>query len=80
MASPGDADRLPTLESLRCLEDQVHAGYIRGVHQALDQIEQAEPGCTAFVARLREMARLFQLDALAHQVESALARAATERS
>ena len=78
-ATQAEAECLPTVDALRCLEDQVHAGYIRGVHRALDQIAEEQPQCAAFVARLREMARLFQLDALAHQVEVALARAATER-
>jgi signal transduction histidine kinase/purine-cytosine permease-like protein/CheY-like chemotaxis protein len=73
-------DRLPSIEALRCLEDQVHAGYIRGVHKALDQIAEAQPECVAFVARLRELARLFQLDALAQQVQLALARSADDPS
>jgi signal transduction histidine kinase/purine-cytosine permease-like protein/CheY-like chemotaxis protein len=70
--TPSLANALPKLEALRQLEDQVHAGYIRGVHKVLDQIAAAQPECGDFVARLRELARQFQLDALARQVDDAL--------
>jgi len=68
------AEVLPSLTALRSLEDQVHAGYIRGVHKALDQIAVAEPECEAFVLRLRGMARHFQLDAMAATLKEAVAR------
>jgi len=68
------AEALPSLTALRSLEDQVHAGYIRGVHKALDQIASAEPECEAFVLRLRGMARHFQLDAMAAMLKEAVAR------
>ncbi len=71
----GDADVLPSLEALHSLEDQIHAGYIRGVHKALDQIAAAEPQCDAFVQRLRGMAKQFQLDAMAQLLAQALAQA-----
>jgi signal transduction histidine kinase/purine-cytosine permease-like protein/FixJ family two-component response regulator len=66
---------LPSLTALRSLEDQIHAGYIRGVHKALDQIAVAEPQCDAFVQRLRTMARQFQLDAMAKLLKESLAQA-----
>ena len=68
----GASEVLPKLEVLRTLEEQIHAGYIRGVHKVLDQIATAQPECEAFVARMRVLARQFQLDALARQVEEAL--------
>jgi ABC-type transporter Mla subunit MlaD len=68
-------DALPKLEALHQLEEQVHAGYIRGVHKVLDQIAAAQPECEAFVARLRDLARQFQLDALAREVDEALGQA-----
>ncbi|MBU0916293.1 MAG: response regulator [Gammaproteobacteria bacterium] len=71
-APTGQAGALPKIEALRQLEEQLHAGYIRGVHKVLDQIAAAQPECEAFVTRLRELARQFQLDALARQVEGAL--------
>jgi signal transduction histidine kinase/purine-cytosine permease-like protein/FixJ family two-component response regulator len=75
VASTARPAELPSMEALRCLEDQVHAGYIRGVHKALDQIALAEPQCDVFVERLRGMARQFQLDALASALQDALAQA-----
>jgi signal transduction histidine kinase/purine-cytosine permease-like protein/FixJ family two-component response regulator len=73
-----EAQALPSMGALRSLEDQVHAGYIRGVHKALDQIAVAEPQCDAFVQRLRGMARQFQLDAMAQVLKDALAQAQSE--
>jgi len=69
------SDALPSPDALADLEDQVHAGYIRGVHKALDQIAVAEPHCEAFVQRLRGMARQFQLDAMATLLKDAMAQA-----
>jgi len=68
-------ERLPSLEALRTLEDQIHAGYVRGVHKVLDQIAASEPHCEAFVQRHRDWARHFQLDALAASVRASLAQA-----
>ena len=76
-AAPSQGEALPKLEALRQLEEQVHAGYIRGVHKVLDQIAAAQPECEAFVSRLRGLARQFQLDALARQVDEALQTAGT---
>ncbi|TAK96182.1 MAG: response regulator, partial [Aquabacterium sp.] len=66
---------LPSLKALHSLEDQIHAGYIRGVHKALDQIAAAEPQCEVFVQKLRGMARQFQLDAMATLLKESLAQA-----
>src|SRR3989344_165944 len=77
VAAPSQGEALPKLEALRQLEEQVHAGYIRGVHKVLDQIAAAQPECEAFVSRLRGLARQFQLDALARQVDEALETAGT---
>jgi CheY-like chemotaxis protein len=68
-----EQEALPSLEALQELDDQVHAGYVRGVHKALDRIASTEPACEAFVSRLRQMARQFQLDALAQAIASAVA-------
>ena len=68
-------EAMPSVEALRSLEDQIHAGYVRGVHKVLDQIAAAEPQCDAFVQRHRQWAKQFQLDALAHSVRSCLEQA-----
>ena len=69
-----DSEVLPSRMALQELEDQIHAGYMRGVHKALDRIAGTEPACEPFVQRLRQMARNFQLDTLAHVVSAALAQ------
>ncbi len=75
-ASAAAADAcLPSTEALRSLEDQVHAGYIRGVHKALDHIAASEPQCLPFVQHMRELAKQFQLDAMARRLQSALGNA-----
>jgi CheY-like chemotaxis protein len=68
----GKASAIPSLDALRMLEDQIHAGYIRGVHKVLDQVAVAEPHCDHFVQRLRGMAKQFQLDAMAGLVRDSL--------
>ena len=62
------------MQALRSLEDQIHAGYVRGVHKALDQIAAAEPHCAPFVQRMRTLARQFHLDAMAKLIDEALAQ------
>ncbi len=74
-AAAPQADVLPSLGALRSLEDQIHTGYMRGVHKVLDQIAAAEPQCEPFVQRLRALARQFQLDALAELLKDSLERA-----
>jgi signal transduction histidine kinase/purine-cytosine permease-like protein/DNA-binding NarL/FixJ family response regulator len=54
---PNDATRQTLLRSLRL-------GHVRGVEQALAQVLQTQPGCSAFVAQARAMLREYQLDAL----------------
>jgi nitrogen-specific signal transduction histidine kinase/CheY-like chemotaxis protein len=73
--APESNQALPSLNALRSLEDQIHAGYMRGVHKALDQIASAEPHCDAFVQRLRAMAKQFQLDAMASLLKESLSQA-----
>jgi signal transduction histidine kinase/purine-cytosine permease-like protein/DNA-binding NarL/FixJ family response regulator len=75
---PNDyAEALPGVAQLRELEDQIHTGYVRGIHKALDRMAATDPGAEAFVQRLRGMAKGFQLDLLASAVSAALARQAS---
>ncbi|GAA0771204.1 ATP-binding protein [Ideonella azotifigens] len=66
------AEVLPPVEALEALQELVGLGYVRGVTRKLDQIEAEHPAATAFVARLRAMARGFQLDAIQHTLTKAL--------
>ena len=51
-------------------------GYYRGVLKAADALEQADPGCAAFAARVRELAGQFRFDAIAAMLQPADAAAA----
>ncbi|MFN3295450.1 ATP-binding protein [Caldimonas sp.] len=63
---------LPAPHHLRGLADQVTLGYYRGIVRVLDQIESEQPQCTAFVARLRGLAREFQFDTITRLIQDAL--------
>ena len=66
-AAPGPAD------ALRALHELVRLGCLRGIQKKRDAIDAEHPASAEFVARLRALARGFQLDTLAHLVQSALA-------
>ena len=63
----------PPADALRALDELVRLGYLRGIQRKLDAIEAEHPASAAFVGRLRGLAKGFQLDTLAHLVQSALA-------
>lgn len=63
----------PSRSALRSLQEQVDAGYMRGVHKTLDQLLLNEPQCESFVQEMREMAKQFQIDAMANRVRRLLA-------
>ncbi len=79
LPSPASRDSLPivypSLPRLLALEQALSLGHLRGVRRQLDEIEQAEPAATAWIARLRELAGRFQLDALQQQLATARAAA-----
>jgi signal transduction histidine kinase/DNA-binding NarL/FixJ family response regulator len=71
-ASPhGVPPALPGEERLRALAQTIELGYFRGILALLDAIQAESPGCADFVAQLRELARQFQLDAMARIVRRA---------
>ncbi len=73
-ASASDATgALPDAPHLRALQELVDLGYVRGIVKRLDQIEAESPACAAFVARMRGMARGFQLDEMNGVIRRALA-------
>jgi CheY-like chemotaxis protein len=74
LPSQAQAEVLPSSAALRLLEDQIHAGYIRGIHKVLDQMALAEPAAEVFVQRMRAMAKQFQLDAMAQTLKQALSQ------
>jgi CheY-like chemotaxis protein len=79
-AADGSAPGAPALvppppEALRALDELVRLGYLRGIQKKLDALAAAHPESAAFIDRLRALARGFQLDTMAHLVQSALAGA-----
>ena len=73
--SAADVQVLPPEPQLRALQELVDIGYVRGIVKRLDQIERELPESTAFVERMRTMARGFQLDEMSGVLKRALAEA-----
>jgi signal transduction histidine kinase/DNA-binding NarL/FixJ family response regulator len=73
--TPADALVPPPTAALQALDELVRLGYLRGIQKKLDAIDVAHPASAAFTARLRALARGFQLDALALNLQTALADA-----
>ncbi|MET0518148.1 MAG: ATP-binding protein, partial [Burkholderiaceae bacterium] len=71
-AAPASAAKLPSRDSLERLQRQLSQGHVRGIHQQLDRMLEAERGCEDFVAELRALAREFQLQAMGRLVARAL--------
>ncbi len=65
----------PPADALRALDELVRLGYLRGIQKKLDALAEAHPASAAWIDRLRSLARGFQLDTVAHLVQSALADA-----
>jgi len=63
----------PPADALRALDELVRLGYLRGIQKKLDALATEHPASTAFLDRLRGLARNFQLDTMAHLIQSALA-------
>lgn len=61
----------PRAELLQPLQQAVQLGYYRGILQALDAIEAAQPECAAFAAAQRTSARQFQFEAIARELARA---------
>jgi len=71
-ATAAEAEHYPPAEALESLRELVGLGYLRGITRRLDQIESEHAAAAAFVARLRHMAREFQLDAMNLTLQRAL--------
>jgi len=64
--------KLPSREALQRLQQQLTQGHVRGIHQQLDQMLEADQACADFVTELRALAREFQLQAMSRVVARAL--------
>ena len=67
----------PPADALRALDELVRLGYLRGIQKKLDALAAEHPASAAYIDRLRGLARGFQLDTLAHLLQSSLAEADT---
>jgi len=65
----------PPPDALRALDDLVRLGYLRGIQKKLDALAAAHPASSAWLDRLRALARGFQLDTMAQLIQAALATA-----
>ncbi|MBS1155904.1 MAG: hybrid sensor histidine kinase/response regulator [Proteobacteria bacterium] len=54
----------PSADELQALNSVLELGYVRGIREALDRIEQLDPSYAEFVRLARELVSRFQLDAL----------------
>ncbi|MHB9119039.1 MAG: hybrid sensor histidine kinase/response regulator [Burkholderiales bacterium] len=63
--------RYPGAERLRALGEQIELGYVRGIHNQLDEIERLG-GCGEFAAAMRQLGRQFQFDAMREMVRKGL--------
>jgi signal transduction histidine kinase/ActR/RegA family two-component response regulator len=69
---PPDDGTRPSTAHLAALHEQVQLGHVRGILRLLDEAEAAEPAAAGFLARLRGLAREFQLDAMNRLLTQAL--------
>nr|WP_245909627.1 ATP-binding protein [Sphaerotilus hippei] len=67
-----DAGPPPSRAQLEALQELVTLGYLRGIVRRLDQIDAEEPEARACTARLRTLARQFQLEAMSGLIRQAL--------
>lgn len=61
----------PRADLLAPLQQAVQLGYYRGILNQLDAIDAAQPGCGAFTAQMRELARQFQFEAIGRALAQA---------
>jgi hypothetical protein len=59
-------------EELLALQTLVQLGYYRGIVNKLGELAAAQPQCSAFVATLGTLARLYQFEAMLSQLQKAL--------
>ncbi|MCM2341527.1 ATP-binding protein, partial [Rhodoferax sp.] len=67
-AVPVTALVYPDRAQLDALQEVVTLGFYRGILNQLDALEAAQPECSRFVARMRELARQFQFETMSQQL------------
>jgi hypothetical protein len=69
-ATPAGALVWPAAVELQALRDMVSLGFVRGILNQLDTIEKVQPECAGFVAGMRTLAKQFQFEAMAWQLDT----------
>jgi signal transduction histidine kinase/FixJ family two-component response regulator len=70
VATPLAALVWPAASELKALAELVQLGFFRGIMNQLDTIEKAQPECHAFVAVMQALARQFEFEAMARQIDA----------
>jgi signal transduction histidine kinase/CheY-like chemotaxis protein/purine-cytosine permease-like protein len=70
VAAPLAALVWPAAAELKALSELIHLGFFRGIMNQLDTIDKAQPECHAFVAAMQVLARQFEFEAMARQIEA----------
>jgi signal transduction histidine kinase/CheY-like chemotaxis protein/purine-cytosine permease-like protein len=71
-AGPAPEAHLPAAEHLHALDELAGLGYLRGLLDKLDEIDALDAGYGQFVARLRQLAKQFQFDAIRNILSESL--------
>ncbi len=80
VAAPLTALVWPAAAELTALSELVQLGFVRGIMNQLGQIEKAQPECHAFVAAMQALARQFEFEAMARQIDAQVALPKTQAS
>jgi hypothetical protein len=67
-----DLGQAPPAEDCRALLDVARLGYYRGVMNLLDQWTSTHPACQGFTERMQGLARQYQFETMAAQLQKAL--------
>jgi hypothetical protein len=67
----------PAASELKALSELINLGFFRGIMNQLDKIDKDQPECHAFVAAMQVLARQFEFEAMARQID---AQAALQRT
>ena len=70
MAAPLAALVWPAAPELKALSELINLGFFRGIMNQLEAIEKVQPECHGFVAAMQVLARQFEFEAMARQIDA----------
>jgi Asp-tRNA(Asn)/Glu-tRNA(Gln) amidotransferase A subunit family amidase len=70
VAAPLTALVWPAASELKALSELINLGFFRGIMNQLDKIDKAQPECHAFVAVMQGLARQFEFETMARQIDA----------